>query len=262
MEQLLNHLRNLGFTELEAKVIIALAQQGTQSGYEVAKRIGVSRSNVYATLQRLSTRGVVQLTPGEPARYSVLPVKELTRMIAGQIGESLSYLEQAMPTRMEEPPAFYSVEGERRIMEIMSRELDRAEDEIIAAIWQQEAAWFRPQLEQAEKRGVRVLWSFEDVDDEAHPGIRLLREGTSGRKFWLVIDRRWCIVGMRGDSMPAQALVTEHPLMAELLLQHFSQEVILYEMENDLGEELIRRYGKGYGRILERYLPGLLPLEE
>lgn len=260
MEQLLNHLRNLGFTELEAKVMVCLARQSMQSGYEVAKRLGVSRSNVYATLQRLVSRGVVQHTPGEPARYSMLPVQELTRMIAGQVDESLSYLEQEMPSGSTEQPSFYIVDGERKVMELLSRELDKAQEEIIADIWRQEAAWFRQKLEQAEERGVRVLWSFEGVDDE-HPGIKLLKDGGTGRKFWLVIDRRWCMVGMRGDGIPAQALVTEHPLMAELLLQHFSQEIILYEMENDLGGELIRRYGKGYAGILDRYLPGIISTE-
>jgi HTH-type transcriptional regulator, sugar sensing transcriptional regulator len=261
MEQLLQHLRNLGFTELESKVMVCLAQQSTQSGYEVAKRLGVSRSNVYATLQRLLTRGVVQLTPGEPARYSMLPVKELTRMIAGQIDASLSYLEQEMPSSREENPSFHIVEGERNVIELINRELDKASEEIVAGIWREEAAWFRQKLENAEQRGVRVLWSFEGLEEDGHPGIRLLKGGISGRKFWMVIDRHWCIVGMRGDGIPAQALVTEHPLMAELLLQHFSQEIILYEMENDLGQELIRRYGQGYTRILDRYLPGIIPAD-
>ncbi len=53
MERLLHHLRNLGFTEMEAKVMVELSRQNAASGYEVAKRLGASRSNVYAALQRL-----------------------------------------------------------------------------------------------------------------------------------------------------------------------------------------------------------------
>lgn len=49
--------------------------------------------------------------------------------------------------------------------------------------------------------------------------------------------------------------------MAELLLQHFSQEIILYELENDMGAELIQRYGHGYVKILERYLPGMIKVD-
>lgn len=155
MEQLLNHLRNLGFTELESKVMVCLAQQSMQSGYEVAKRLGVSRSNVYTVLQKLVSRGVLQRTPGEPGRYTMLPVQEFTQMIAGQVGESLSYLEQAMPKRSAEQPSFYTIDSEQKIIERLNRELDQAAEEIVAGMWRQEAAWFREKLEQAEDRGQR-----------------------------------------------------------------------------------------------------------
>ena len=54
MEEVLQHLKNLGFTELEAKCLHVLAEAGTQTGYEIAKRLGVSRSNVYSALQKLA----------------------------------------------------------------------------------------------------------------------------------------------------------------------------------------------------------------
>lgn len=60
MEQLLLHLRNLGFTEMESKIMVELATKGQASGYEVAKQLGVSRSNVYAALQRLTQQGYVR----------------------------------------------------------------------------------------------------------------------------------------------------------------------------------------------------------
>ncbi|WP_342447501.1 TrmB family transcriptional regulator [Paenibacillus ihuae] len=82
MEQLLLHLRNLGFTEMESKIMVELATKGEASGYEVAKQLGVSRSNVYAALQRLTQQGYVRCGEGEPARYSVLDPEELATMIS------------------------------------------------------------------------------------------------------------------------------------------------------------------------------------
>ncbi len=86
MERLLQHLRNLGFTEMEAKVMVELSRQNAASGYEVAKRLGASRSNVYAALQRLAGQGYLRASAGEPVRYSMLPPGELTRMIEGRCG--------------------------------------------------------------------------------------------------------------------------------------------------------------------------------
>ncbi|MGN7169579.1 TrmB family transcriptional regulator [Paenibacillus cellulositrophicus] len=262
MEQLLHHLRNLGFTEMEAKIMVELAGKGPSSGYEVAKGLGVSRSNVYSTLQRLCQQGYLHRSEGDPVRYSMLKTEELTRMIAGQMKESLSFIENRMPRVEPDQQPFYNVEGDRNVMEALARELERAEHEIVVDVWREEAALMRSELEQAEQRGVKLLWSCIGSDTGME---RLLpwpawnqdagdRHTLKGRKFSFVIDRRWCMLGMRGEDCATQALVTEHPVMVELLLHHFTQEMVLYEVEQDLGGELAERYGPAYERIYRKYV--------
>lgn len=56
MEQLLLHLRNLGFTEMESKIMVELATKGEASGYEVAKQLGVSRSMCMRRFSALHSR--------------------------------------------------------------------------------------------------------------------------------------------------------------------------------------------------------------
>lgn len=139
MEQLLQHLQNLGFTEMESKIMVELAGKGASSGYEVAKGLGVSRSNVYATLQRLSQQGFLQRSEGEPVRYSMLKPDELTRMISGQMQESLHFVESQMPRVEPHQLPFYNVEGDRNVLEALSRELARASEEIVVDVWREEA---------------------------------------------------------------------------------------------------------------------------
>lgn len=262
MEQLLHHLRNLGFTEMEAKIMVELAGKGPSSGYEVAKGLGVSRSNVYATLQRLSQHGFLQRSAGEPVRYSMLKTEELTRMISGQMKESISFIETRMPRVEPDQQPFYNVEGDRNVMETLARELERAQQEIVVDVWREEAALMRSELEQAEERGVKLLWSCIGADVGMNrllpfpaweQGLEEGSEVQKGRKFSFVIDRRWCILGMRGEDCATQALVTEHPVMVELLLHHFTQELVLYELEQDIGSELSSRYGPGYENIYRKY---------
>ena len=75
-----------------------------------------------------------------------------------------------------------------------------------------------------------------------------------GRKFSFVIDRSWCMLGMRYEDGSAQAVVTEHPVLVELLLNHFTQEMVLFELEEDMGPELQKRYGERYSRIYSKYV--------
>jgi hypothetical protein len=67
---------------------------------------------------------------------------------------------------------------------------------------------------------------------------------------------------MRGDSCPTQAVVTAHPVMTGLLLNHFAQELVLYELEQDIGDELEGRYGRRYADIAARYWSSPAPDQE
>lgn len=42
--------------------------------------------------------------------------------------------------------------------------------------------------------------------------------------------------------------------MAELLLHHFTQEMVLFQLEQDMGEQLEERYGEHFGLIQSEYL--------
>ncbi|HEY2492301.1 MAG TPA: helix-turn-helix domain-containing protein [Paenibacillus sp.] len=263
MEQLLHHLRTLGFIEMEAKIMVELAGSGPSSGYEVAKRMGVSRSNVYATLQRLSQQGFLQCSTGEPIRYNMLKIEELTRMISGQMKESLSFIESRMPRAQEETPPFYHVDGERKVLDTLVREMEKAHREIVIDVCREEAALLRNELEQAESRGVKLLWSTDggDATMSRYASWPSWDNGSAqdslanGRKFSFVIDRHWCMLGMRGeDSSKTVAMVTDHPVMTELLLSHFTQEMVLYEVEKDIGSELVDRYGPHYEQIYRKYV--------
>ncbi|MNE41233.1 hypothetical protein D3C80_1352930 [compost metagenome] len=62
------------------------------------------------------------------------------------------------------------------------------------------------------------------------------------------------MLGMRYEDGTAQAVVTEHEVLVELLLNHFSQEMVLFELEEDMGAELTRRYGDRYSHIYSKYV--------
>lgn len=258
MEQLLLHLRSLGFTEMESKIMVELAAIGQSSGYEVAKRLGVSRSNVYAALQRLTQQGYVRCGDGEPARYSVLAPEELSKMISGRVQASLAFVQSEMPRGGSVSSTFYNVEGERNVMDALLRQLNTAEHEIVVDVWREEASLLRSELEQAERRGVRLLWAF-DGGNAASPYLPWPplagMEEAEGRKFSFVVDRRWCMLGTRGGGDgTAQAVVTEHRVLVDLLLGHFMQEMVLFELEQDMGPELERRYGHRYRSIYGKYI--------
>lgn len=99
----LDGLQHLGFSSLEARIYSALAMGGApETGYELAKRLGVSRSNVYGALASLAHRGAVWQEPGRPGmRYRAVPFTSLAdrarQELETQVGRVSSRLHAGSP---------------------------------------------------------------------------------------------------------------------------------------------------------------------
>ena len=74
--QLTEKLMEFGLTRQEATVYLALVVSGTQTGYEVAKQTGISRSNAYNALAGLVDKGAAYPEEGAATRYTAVEVSE------------------------------------------------------------------------------------------------------------------------------------------------------------------------------------------
>jgi sugar-specific transcriptional regulator TrmB len=259
MEGVLQHLRNLGFTELEAKCLQVLSEIGMLTGYEIAKRLGVSRSNVYASLQKLVEKGIILESKGEPTHYQSMSMEDIGTKIQTDTLASIRYVQEHMPKQNAERTEYFSMEGDTKIIERIRAELKKTKEEAFIDLWSEEVELFSEDLLHIKEQGIRVLVSsiggvdlpeiqvFEHVRDEAW-------QGRNGRKFSLVLDRKLAIIGTRGGSGErTKALLTEHPAMVELLINNFFHDVVMCELQRDMGAKLEEKYGKNFKKIIQKY---------
>ena len=93
----LDGLRQLGFTDYEARIYVQLLKLSPATAYEVSKAAGVPRANAYAALEALARRGAVLPVTQEPLRYVAAPPKALfesisrqTRVLCSELSSELS----------------------------------------------------------------------------------------------------------------------------------------------------------------------------
>ncbi len=259
METLIQHLRNLGFTELEAKCLHVLSEFGTSTGYEIAKRLGVSRSNVYTALQKLVEKGVLLESRGEPNHYHSLSIEDISGKIAAEIEHSIRYVKQNMPKPDSDRSEYFSLDGDAKALERVRTEIRKARDEVLCDFWPEELELLAGDLRAVSEAGARVCVAAARAA-EAPDGVQVFSHGRgegwqegSGRKFSLVIDRRLAIIGTRGGQTAGKAMLTEHRAMVELLHSHFCQDVVLQELMKDMGAKLEDKYGKNFKKIIQKY---------
>jgi sugar-specific transcriptional regulator TrmB len=259
MDEVLQHLKHLGFTDLEAKCLHVLAECGTQTGYEIAKRLGVSRSNVYSALQKLAEKGVVLTSHGEPTHYQSVPIDEIGDKIEADLQASIRFVKTHMPKQDAERTEYFSMEGDAKVIDRIRAELKKAREEALCDLWSEEAKLLKDDLVHAGGQSVRILAStVGDVElpDSVHQfphGREEVWQERNGRKFSLLLDRKLAIIGTRGGGEPTKAMLTEHPAMVELLLNGFFHDVVMHDLQRDMGAKLEEKYGKNFKKIIQKY---------
>jgi len=77
----IEQLKKLGFSEYEAKVYITLVGIGKATAREIYEVSGVPRARVYDVLDKLASKGFVDVEDGEPKRFkAVEPRKVIERL--------------------------------------------------------------------------------------------------------------------------------------------------------------------------------------
>jgi sugar-specific transcriptional regulator TrmB len=256
---LTEHLRGLGFTELEAKCILSLSEKGRMTGYEVAKDIGASRSNVYSTLATLTEKGAILLIEGSPAVYQPLPVKDFVNTIRNGVGQSLNFLSEHLPRPSADQYVFASIEGRKAVLDRVNAEIAGAKKEVLGDVWSEDYELFADSLEKADKRKHTqvLLMVLGKVETELKGVLFDEREESwqsqGWRKFAFVVDQRLAVLGVSGKNYATRALVSEHPALVWMLLNSMFQDLVLHEITEDFGPQISKKYGRNFEKILKKY---------
>jgi sugar-specific transcriptional regulator TrmB len=73
----LKTLLSLGLTEMDAKVYVFLAKKGLQKAIDITKSLKMNKEQLYRSLKKLQSKGIVTATLEHPARFSALPFEKV-----------------------------------------------------------------------------------------------------------------------------------------------------------------------------------------
>jgi sugar-specific transcriptional regulator TrmB len=76
-EQVLKTLIGLGLTRLDPQVYIYLAKRGPKKGQELSKALKLQKQQIYRSLKKLKSKGIVSATLEHPARFSAVSFEKV-----------------------------------------------------------------------------------------------------------------------------------------------------------------------------------------
>ncbi len=97
-------LMSFGLTRQEARVYVLLLGEGALSGYEAAKRLGISRSNAYAALAGLVDKGAAYMAEEQAVQYHAVSIKRFSPIIFLIMGKLFGRRESRIPNRSRKKP--------------------------------------------------------------------------------------------------------------------------------------------------------------
>lgn len=128
---IVNALRNFGFSEYEAKVLITIANYGPLTAKEISEISGIPRTSVYDATQSLMAKGFVE-TFGKPRKFKCLAVDEIVNILGKRSSESLEIIKKDLSKKISEYDVVKIYRGDIVLDKI--KELSKSSKEIIAVL--------------------------------------------------------------------------------------------------------------------------------
>lgn len=256
---LLAKLTELGFTEYEAKVYLALLDDYPASGYQISKTAGVPRSMVYEALGRLKLRGAVLETPDERATlYRPLPPDVLLdnheaaqRRLIDELRAGLTGLYQA-----REEDFVWSIRGRDALLAYARELIGRAQREVFLVLDDPDVTSLEEVITATCQRGVSTSAVLTGVASlrcgqvVRHPPLESQLHELAGMLV-VVVDGTESLVAASDAGRTMTATVTRNRNLVLIVRQFIWMELFAQRIFAHMDDELLARLDPGDRRVLE-----------
>jgi len=166
---LIDALRNLGFTQQEAVIFTKLTQSPSMTGYEAAKTCGISRSNAYASLSNLVEKGYAYTIEGNPVHYLAISKVDLIANAKRDFSKNIELIEEKLTSTVTTSEPYITVSGEKSILDKLKNIIFQAEHRIYISVSNTILKEIEEELVVACEKGLKiVILSSEDISCGEH----------------------------------------------------------------------------------------------
>jgi sugar-specific transcriptional regulator TrmB len=256
IQHIINSLKDLGFTEYEARIYFALLRSHPSNGNTIATLSGVPTPKVYETLRKMQDREIVFPVAGgdkgNQIRYSPLPFEDLLTRTKKAILGNVSFLQDALSeiSSMSDTnwTELFVIHGYSAAMEAVRSAITQSKTEIIMSLWSKELDELKEVLTDAYHRGVRIVsLTFDEGEINVpwrhfihYPGevVSLRHAG----ELNMVLDKEKTIIFQSLHDRP-HAVVSSHPVTIKTTLNYIRHDIYVNRIVRDCWEVIEQRYG-------------------
>jgi len=235
LDKIARKMCDLGFTKYEAKAYVSQLHDYPVTRYELSKNSGVPRSAIYEVIRRLESWGTVSVISTQPEKYLPLPPEQFVKMLEQRYQQKIEVFQESL-SELEtniEPEQLWNLSGYSNLIAKAKDMISEATSEIYLSAWKSEIREFEKELQEAEKRGIKiVLFSFTRAPKIGHVFSYEINE-TELEKVWdhkiiLVRDHEELLMGEANRTNQRKAAWTMNKAIVQIAENHIVLDITLY----------------------------------
>ncbi len=261
LEETLSYLKELGFTEYEAKVYISLLSSHPASAYTISQNSGVPHSRVYDITRRLIKKGVAVSTGVKPELFSPLSPNDLVDKLRREYDQFTTELEERLKSVnfVSDFDPVWNLPGKEKVFEMAAELIGKAKNTVYTGIWSEELPWLLDELRNADKRGVQVFTliygndklNFGETYNHDVENMGPVEE--LGRTLDCVVDSEVCVTGALGGVEKCQVIWTKNRGLVQSIESYIAHDFYLAEIHNHFGKDIDTKFGKNLVKLRKKF---------
>lgn len=244
--EIIDCLGKLNFTKLEAQIYLVLLEGDALSGYQIAKKIDVTRPSIYNALEHMYDKGIVLQQPGNKSTYIAerpeILFKKLNAEYAKYAKKAEEGLTEFLETRHEEQ--FSNFKGFETVIFKTKEVLAQAKSEVYINT-DFELSHFQDEFRELKDKGIRVIvFSFPeldltDIDVEYYSHYRANVSPHAPSRMMIVADGRVALIANTYKERDTWlGSITNNPLMISIITEHIHNDIHLLKLRDRHGPGL------------------------
>ena len=265
MADLIEKLKELGFTSYEAKVYVALLKKSPSTGYEVAQLANIPQSRAYDTLKTLEEKNVVAASNTKPVSYIPVKPKQILNSYKKKMDTTLAYLDKHLPSVKEDyNEPIITIVGKQNIQNKIIEIIRNAKREIYIEIWAHEYKIFEKELQDAYNRNVEIrIVGYDNFQSRfglvfEHAFAKDIEMSLGGRMIIIAADDNEGIIGkvssFKNEVTDTNIIWTQNKSIVFIIKEFIVHDMYLIDVEENLVEQMKYIYGKGLKRLKDKVL--------
>ncbi|WP_330641687.1 helix-turn-helix domain-containing protein [Faecalicatena contorta] len=222
------YLMHFGVTRQEALVYWTLLVKGKQTGYEVAKEAGISRSNAYSSLAGLVEKGAAYLVEESAKRYIPVALEEFCENCIRRMKAEEDWMVKNLPVEPVEEEGYITIEGEGNIEDKIRNLLMSVRERVYISCSVQILRKFEGETKRLAAAGKKVVVITDG--EYFMDGATVYVTGDKGWQIGLITDSKYVLSGEYGAGSLNTCLYSGQNNFVMVFKTALANEIKLIEM--------------------------------